>query len=411
MTDDYKALVCVFLNGGNDQNATLIPYDPANHAAFASIRGAITHSRADLAPTALQSSQTLTNGVQYALNPRMPRMKALWDAGKAAALLNVGPLVQPLTRAQYEAMAPKPAKLFSHNDQQSTWQAYAPEGAFEGWGGLIGDKVMSQNANPLFTCISATGNAVFLSGKQAITYQISPNGAPAVKGIKAPLYGNAAGSEALRTLMTKPSANMFENEYNRVSKRAIEAESTINAALKPLATPFGSGSLDRQLKVVAQIIAARVTLGNKRQVFFVSLGGFDTHDNQARNHADLIAQLDAAIGSFYQATVDLGVADKVTTFTASDFGRTLQVNSDGTDHGWGSHHFIIGGAVKGGRYYGTAPQISLTSADQIGQGVLLPTTSVDQYAATLAKWFGVTDLPSIAPNIGKFAPADLGFMV
>lgn len=430
--NDYKALVCIFLYGGNDHNSTLMPFDSTNYDLYSALRGGgagqtaggITLARASLAATALTPSggQVLTNNLQYALAPQMTRLKALFDAGRMAPLLNVGPLVAPLTLAQYNSSNlvanPRPAKLFSHNDQQSTWQSSKPEGATDGWGGRMGDLAMSSNANSLFTCISATGNAVFLSGQQALTYQVSSSGALAVNGIKNNLYGSSAGSAALRTLMTQTSNNVFEAEYNRIAKRSIDAEGVVTTALQPIAltTSFrpatGRNGLAEQLQVVARLIAARQPLGARRQVFMVSMGGFDLHDNLISNQANLMGQLDFAMDAFYRATVELGVADKVTTFTASDFGRTLQSNGDGSDHGWGSHHFIMGGAVNGGRFYGVAPQISVTSPDQVGQGRLLPGISVDQYASTLANWFGVSasELPSVSPNIGRFSTSNLGFM-
>lgn len=426
---DYKALVCVFLYGGNDHNSTFIPYDSTNYNLYSAIRGGgagqtaggITPARAALAATALTPSggQILTNNLQYALAPQLTRMKKLFDAGKIAPLLNVGPLVIPLTLAEYENNAnPRPAKLFSHNDQQSTWQSSKPEGSSDGWGGRLGDLAMSSNTNSLFTCISATGNAVFLSGRNALTYQVSSKGAPAVAGIKGPLFDSTAGSAALRTLMTQSSTNMYEAEYSRVVRRSIDAELVVNPAIQPISlttsfsSPTGANTLADQLQMVAKLIAARQPLGVTRQVFMVSLPNFDTHDNLLQTHASLMQNLDFAMDAFYKATEELGVADKVTTFTASDFGRTLQSNGDGSDHGWGSHHFIMGGAVNGGRYFGVAPQISLKSPDQVGRGRLLPTVSVDQYAATLATWFGVSpsELSSIAPNIGRFNGANLGFM-
>jgi uncharacterized protein (DUF1501 family) len=429
---DYKALVCIFLYGGNDHNSTLIPFDSANYDLYSAIRGGgpgqtaggITPARASLAATALTPSggQVLTNNLQYALAPEMTRLKARFDEGKMAPLLNVGPLIAPLTLAQYNSSNitanPRPAKLFSHNDQQSTWQSSKPEGAPDGWGGRMGDLALTSNSNALFTCISATGNAVFLSGQQALAYQVSTSGALSVNGIKGALFGSSAGSTALRTLMTQNSNHLLEAEYNRVAKRAIDAEGVITAALQPvnLTTSFkpatGRNSLAEQLAIVAKLIAARQPLGAKRQVFMVSMGGFDLHDSLVSKQGGLMAQLDFAMDAFYKATIEMGVADKVTTFTASDFGRTLASNGDGSDHGWGSHHFILGGAVNGGRHYGTAPEISLKSTDQVGQGRLLPTTSVDQYSTTLAKWFGVapSELASVAPNIGRFASSDLGFM-
>lgn len=429
---DYKALVCIFLYGGNDHNSTLIPFDSTNYDLYSAIRGGgagqtaggITPARASLSATALTPSggQVLTNNLQYALAPEMTRLKARFDEGKMAAMLNVGPLIAPLTLAQYQSANlvanPRPAKLFSHNDQQSTWQSSKPEGAPDGWGGRMGDLAMSSNSNALFTCISATGNAIFLSGQQALAYQVSTSGALSVNGIKGALFGSNAGSTALRTLMTQNSSHLLEAEYNRVAKRAIDAEAVVTAALQPVAltTSFkpatGRNPLADQLAIVAKMIAARQPLGAKRQVFMVSMGGFDLHDGLIGKQGGLMAQLDFAMDAFYRATIELGISDKVTAFTASDFGRTLASNGDGSDHGWGSHHFVMGGAVKGGRYYGVAPEISLKSTDQVGQGRLLPSTSVDQYSATLASWFGVSqsELPSIAPNIGRFASSNLGFM-
>jgi uncharacterized protein (DUF1501 family) len=366
--------------------------------------------------------QTLTDGITYALAPEMPLMKARFDAGQMAPLLNVGPLVVPLTKAQYQsqdkATYPVPPRLFSHNDQQSVWQSLSPEGSTIGWGGRLGDIAQSANSNVLFTCISATGNAVFLSGNRTLQYQISSNGAIAVSAIKNPVYGSSAVSTALKQIMTRSGGHLFESEYNAVSRRSIDAEAVVAEALRGVSLqtsftpPTGTNTLASQLAIVARMIAARQPLGAKRQVFFVSLGGFDHHDNLIAGQATLHARIDFALDAFYRATVELGIADKVSAFTASDFGRTLASNGDGSDHGWGGHHFIVGGAVKGGRFYGTAPRVSVTSDDQVGQGRLLPSTSVDQYAATLAQWFGVsaTDMATVLPNIGRFQSRDVGFL-
>ena len=426
--NDYKALVCVFLYGGNDHNSMLVPFDAANYSRYAAIRGGVgeaggglTPARASLAATALAmpQGQVLTNDLTYALSPAMPRLKALYDAGAMAPVLNVGPLLAPMTRSQYDSQSvPRPPKLFSHNDQQSTWQAYSPEGATIGAGGRIGDLALSSNGNALFTCMSATGNAVFLCGQRTLSYQISSGGAIAVNGVKNGVYGSRAAGDALRSLLTQPHAHMLAADHAAIAKRSIEAEAFVTAALAPvrLGTSFtpasGSNSLASQLQIVARVIAARATMGVRRQVFMVSLGGFDTHDNQVTSHARLMGQLDFALDAFYRATVEMGVADRVTTFTASDFSRTLASNGDGSDHGWGAHDLVVGGAVGGGRFYGVAPAISLNSADQVGSGRLLPTISVDQHMATMGKWFGVapSEMTAIAPNIGRFASADLGFL-
>jgi uncharacterized protein (DUF1501 family) len=407
----------VFLYGGNDYGNTLVPVDNAHYALYQFIRLGINTAQADLAATTLTPTTALPDGLQYALAPTMAPLKTLFDAGHLAVQLNVGPLVQPTTLAQYNARSvPLPPKLFSHNDQQSIWQSDLPEGATSGWGGRIGDLMLSGNGGSVFSCISVTGNAVFLSGQQAVQYQLSTSGAVAVNGIKRALYGSATAQAALRSLITPTRAHLFEDEYTRVTRRSIDAESQVSsalAALPALATPFDSANpLASQLKMVARMIAARGTLGPKRQVFMVSLGGFDLHDLLPDKHPALLGNVAGAIKSFYDATVELGVADQVTAFTASDFGRTLSSNGDGSDHGWGSHHFVTGGAVKGQRFYGTAPAVAVNGPDDVGQGRLLPSTSVDQFGATLASWFGVsdTDLPLVVPNIGNFSTRKLGFL-
>lgn len=433
---DYKALVCVFLYGGNDYANTVITYDDDSYNKYATIRGGsgqsgggIAIAKADLAATLLNPTTALTAGRQYALHPAMTGLAGLFNAGKAAVQLNVGPLVVPLTRAQYSnsnrTLYPLPPKLFSHNDQQSIWQSSSPEGSTVGWGGNLGDLALSSNGNSLFTCISVTGNAVFLAGDSALSYQVSTGGAIAINGVKSNVYGSSAVRGALTALIQQTSPQVLENEYNRVTTRAITAESQITAGLAgvTLATAFpANNSLADQLKMVARLIGARSTLGTKRQVFMVSLGGFDLHDNLISQQPTLMRRVSEAMAAFYDATVELGVANQVTAFTASDFGRTLSSNGDGSDHGWGSHHFMVGGAVKGRAFYGKAPPVSITNTadanDQwhVGQGRLLPSTSVDQYAATLAKWFGVsnTELAGVLPNLSHFGgadyPTDLGFM-
>lgn len=414
---DYKALVCVFLYGGNDYGNTLVPVDAASYASYSTIRQSLATPLASLAATTLTPTVALPGGRQYALAPEMAPLKPLWDQGRLAVQLNVGPLVQPTTVAQYNARSvPLPPKLFSHNDQQSIWQSDLPEGASTGWGGRIGDLLLSGNGSPVFTCISVTGNAVFLSGQSAVQYQVGTNGAVAINGISRALYGSATAQAALRTLITSGSAHLFESEYSRVTQRSITAEAQVTAALAKLptlATTFDTNSsLAQQLRMVARLIAARADFGAGRQVFMVSLGGFDLHDNLADNHPGLLANVAQSLVSFHGAMGELGVADRVTTFTASDFGRTLSSNGDGSDHGWGSHHLVLGGAVQGGRYYGTAPAVAVNGPDDVGQGRLLPTTSVDQFAGTLATWLGVgaSDLALVVPNIGNYSQRNLGFV-
>ena len=446
--NDYKALVCVFLYGGNDYANTVITYDPASYAQYAKIRGGsgdegggIALARADLERTALRAATLLPGGRQYALHPAMAGLADLFNGGQAAVQLNVGPLVVPLTRAQYanqdRKTYPLPPKLFSHNDQQSIWQSSSPEGSTVGWGGHLGDIALRSNSQSLFTCMSVTGNAVFLSGDSALQYQVSTGGAVRLRvASDAAVYGSKAVKNLLAELISEPSPHPMENEYVRVVQRSRDAEVHVAAALAssqpggsaPLATDFPAHNpLADQLKMVARLIQGRSVLGAKRQVFMVSLGGFDLHDNLIEQQPVLLGRVSEAMSAFYRATVELGVASNVTTFTASDFGRTLTSNGNGSDHGWGNHHFVMGGAVKGQRFYGAPPPVSVgnTAAAQdqwhVGQGRLLPSTSVDQYAATLARWFGVPpqDLHGILPNLHQFGaaagrpdyPLDLGFMI
>ena len=436
---DYKALVCVFLHGGNDFANTVIPFDAGGYADYAAIRSTIATPQASLVGL---SSLNAPGGRQYALAPQLttsPSTSALalksladlFNSGQLAVMLNIGTLVRPTTKAQYVAKSVMlPPKLFSHNDQQSFWQSSRPEGGTVGWGGSMADLFVSGNGKSTFTCMSVSGNAVFLAGSSTVQYQVSANGAVAVNNIprsnltNPKLFKSAAAATALKALMTGyGGANLLETEYTRVVARSVDAEETMRVALgAPLTTPFGSvdatgkviaNPLADQLRMVARTIKARSGLGAKRQVFFVSLGGFDLHDFLSQKHPLLLQQVNDAMTQFYAATVELGVQNQVTTFTASDFGRTAISNGDGSDHGWGSHHFVMGGAVKGRTLYGTPPVLANNGPDDVGQGRLLPSTSVDQLAATLATWFGVsaTDLPLVVPSIGNYSQKNLGLFV
>jgi uncharacterized protein (DUF1501 family) len=432
-TGPYQALVCLFLLGGNDHDDTLIPYDDMNYNLYSAIRGGgagqaaggIARAKADLASTVLNPvvPQTLTNNIQYALHPAMTRMKTRWDEGRMATLLNVGTLIRPTTLTEYRssdrARYPLPFGLFSHNDQQSVWQSSAPEGATSGWGGRLADIALSSNTNTIFTAISAAGNSVFLTGQSALAYQVSGSGAIRLRSGNTRVAGSTTAYNMMREIMMQPdpSAHIFEGEYNRVTKRSIDSEGVYSAGVNAatLNTSFtqnnATSGIAAQLRIVARSIAARQALGVNRQVFFVTMGGYDHHDDLIPGHNTLLAQLDFAMDAFYQATVELGIADKVTLFTASDFGRTTSSNGDGSDHGWGGHHFILGGGVRGGRHYGVAPEISTTGQNQVGQGRLLPTTSVDQYGATLSSWLGASsgEMSTLFPNIGNFSGTNLGF--
>ena len=441
---DYKALVCVFMPGGSDYANTVVTYDQASYDLYSAVReggpdrtpGGIALGRDALTPTLLSPSQALPAGRQYALHPAMTGMAQLFHAGKAAVMLNVGPLVIPLTRTSYSSansvLYPKPPKLFSHNDQTSVWLSSKPEGATRGWGGNMGDLALSGNTEAMFTCMSVSGNALFLSGKQASPLRLGTSGLSVSNNLLATtMYGSSAVKSAYDSLITQSSSHAMEDEYNRVTKRSLDARVKIFDALAsqpethPAYSQFpatGNG-LASQLKVVARLIAARNILGVKRQVFYVTApGGYDLHDNLITQQARNLGWMSAGISAFQSAMESLGISQQVTLFTGSEFGRTLTSNGDGSDHGWGNHHFVVGGAVKGQRFVGRAPPVSIAdsgaSEDQwhLGSGSLLPSTSIDQFAGTLANWFGVpgSDLGLIMPNVGNFGgsdyPVNLGFM-
>jgi uncharacterized protein (DUF1501 family) len=420
---DYKAIVCVFLYGGNDHSNTLVPYDAGSHASYQSLRPALAYAQSRLTPTVLQPTVTPLDrhgaARQYALAPELAPLKALFDAGRMAPLLNVGSLIQPTTKSQFLAgSVPLPPKLFSHNDQQSLVQSDATEGAASGWGGRLADMTLSRNADATFSCINVANNAVYLSGHSAVQYQVGARGPLPIDALQAPLFGSSAASSALRSLITARRSDPFEAEVNRVTARAISAHGTLSSALATapeLTTVFPAGNgLARQLQFVARMIGSADALGAKRQVFFVSLSGFDNHDGLLDSHPALLGQLGEALAAFDGAMREMGVGPQVTAFTASDFGRTLTVNSDGSDHGWGSMQFVMGGAVNGRRYYGVPPIVANDGDDDVGQGRLVPTTGTDQIAATLGSWFGVSDadLLTVLPNLAHFDAGQrkLGFL-
>jgi uncharacterized protein (DUF1501 family) len=416
---DYKAMVCIFLYGGNDYANTLPPYDQASYNLYAGLRSTIAHPRDTLTATALNPTTALPGGRQYALAPNLAPLMPIFDAGRLAVVLNVGTLIQPTSKANYQAKSvPLPPKLFSHNDQQSFWQASNPEGATTGWGGRIGDLLQSGNGNSVLTCINAAGNAVFMSGRTAVQYGVTSNGPVPLLNNSTSLFGSATGMTTLRALMTGPRTNIFEDEHAKVTKRSLDTQAQVSAALAvapATTTPLPAGnSLADQLRVVARLISVSQELGATRQVFFVSLGGFDNHDSILTDHPTLMTRLGSAMRYFHDVCAELGVLDRVTAFTGSDFGRTLTSNANGSDHGWGSMHFVMGGAVRGRAIYGTPPAIANNGPDDVGQGRLLPTLSVDQYAATLASWFGVSNgnLSTVVPNINNYNPSswNIGFL-
>jgi uncharacterized protein (DUF1501 family) len=417
---DYKAIVCVFLFGGNDYANTVIPTDNTSYAAYNAQRAALAYSQSQLAGTLLNPTVPLPGGRTYAIAPELAPLMPIFNAGKMGVMLNIGTLVQPTTKTQYTNRSVQlPPKLLSHNDQQSYWQSSNPEGATSGWGGRIGDLFQSGNSNPSLTCMNPAGNAVFMSGTSAVQYSLTSNG-PIALNARTSLQGSTAAATALRSLIGTPVNHMLETELAKVSGRALNLYDLVTSSLAIAPTtntvfPAAAdptSTLGAQLRQVARLISVSQELGAKRQVFFVSTGGFDNHDQLVATHSRLLTNVADALRAFYDTTVELGVANRVTTFTASDFGRALTANNDGSDHGWGGMHFVLGGAVKGKAFYGTAPVVANNGPDDIGQGRLIPTTSVDQYAATLASWFGVSasDMPMVLPNIGNYSTTNLGFL-
>ena len=420
---DYKAIVCIFLNGGNDYANTLVPYDQSTYNAYAGLRANLAYTRDELTSTLLvPDGNGLPGGVQYALPPELLPLKRLFDERKhLAPVLNVGTLIEPTTKLQFNTKSVRiPPRIGSHNDQSSFWQSSLAEGATSGWGGRMGDLLASGNQKSIFTCMGVGGNAVFLSGRSISQYQIGAGGTLAVTAVKGGrLAGSQACSDLLRQIMTKTaSAHLMEREYVRICERSIDSESVLTTALTGVDVPgfadAAENSLAAQLKMVARLIKASGTLGLRRQVFMVSLGGFDNHSDLKKLHPALLTKVGSAMASFYDATEAMGMAKNVVSFTASDFGRTLTSNSSGSDHGWGSTQFVMGGAVAGKNFIGKSPQFANNGDNDFGQGRLVPTTGVDQLAATLAKWFGLSDadIQMVLPNIVNFDKSawNLGFM-
>lgn len=408
---DYKALVCLFLYGGNDGNNMIVPTDSSTYSAYSSIRG----------PLAIPSSLLLgvnpavSDGHSYGFHPSCPEMQTLFNGGKLAVLFNVGTLVAPITRAQYVGGgAAVPANLFSHNDQQVFWQtSVSDRPSSTGWGGRAADVVKGLNGTAQVSMnITLCGANTFEIGSSVNQYAVTTAGTIGLQGI------SSSQVSAVQSILNVSRTNLLEKEYSTIANRAINNNALVGSALASaptINTAFPNTILGNQLKMIAKLIAVRGALGHSRQIFFASVNGYDLHGGQGTvtgGHATLLAELSACMKALYDATVELGVSNNVTQFTASDFGRTLPSNGGGSDHGWGNHQLICGGAVRGQRTYGSFPTLAVNGPNDSGLGRWIPTTSVDQYSATLAKWFGVssTDMVSVFPNIGNFATPDLGFM-
>jgi uncharacterized protein (DUF1501 family) len=423
---DYKALVCVFLFGGNDSFNMVVPRSSAEYGVYASSRQNLAVAQADLLP--INSLVPDPGGALFGLHPTMGDVATLFEQDQVCAIVaNVGPLIEPTTKAQYQAKAVRlPPQLFSHNDQQDQWHALKGEATLKsGWGGRIADALISPSAptpldQTLAVNLSLSGQTLFQAGATSVPYTMGPTGPVPFFGLDGTDAYTLARRAAFDNILRANHATVYERAYSEVQQRALLGAARINDALAtvrapntaPFVTAFPATPLGQQLKTVAELIAARDQLQVSRQIFFVAIGGFDTHDAQVHDQPQLLGNLSSCLAAFYRATVELGVAAGVTTFTQSDFGRTLTSNGDGTDHAWGGNQLVIGGAVAGRTMYGRYPLLQIDGPDDVGGGRMIPGLSTDQYAATLAGWFGVpaAALASVAPHIGNFAQADLGFV-
>jgi uncharacterized protein (DUF1501 family) len=431
-TTDYRALVCIFLQGGNDGHGLVIATDPASFAAFTQARSGapgLAYPQSSLLPITLNTPQS---GRTFALNPNLTGVQNLFNAGRAAIIANTGTLIAPATKTQINANSvPLPPSLYSHFDQTAAWQAIAANdtpSVDRGWGGSMADIIESMNTNSSFTCISTAGLALFLSGQTSYQLNVTSAGPIPIAGLANPLFGSSAGTNTLNAILTADETNLFAKEYEVVINRSTAAQAALASSmlpagptgvpnppqyLDPITNKLTNNSVATDLQTVARIIGARSSLGVTRQIFYVQLGGFDTHTNQAQQIARLLTQLGEGLEYFDSLMVTAGLSNQVTTFTASDFGRTLTANSDGTDHGWGSHHIVTGGAVQGQDMYGQYPVIGSNQANDTGAGRLIPTTSVEQYAGTLARWMGLSDgqVKTVFPNFANFGSSPyMGFM-
>jgi uncharacterized protein (DUF1501 family) len=412
---DYRALVCVFLYGGNDAFNMLVPRSASQYATYAASRATLALPQAGLLP--LTPLAPASDGADYGLHPRMSALQNLFNTGRAAVVANVGPLLYPITKAQYQnESVPTPAQLFSHSDQSVLWQTPRGDATTRlGWGGRLADLFHASNVNQQLSMnISLNDDNVFQAGETILPYFMSPSGTEDVWPITSEPW-NAQRRATFLALRDAAQPHAMQRAYAGIVRRSMANHEMVSAALAgapALATPFPDTYLGNQLRMIARLISVRSTLQMTRQIFFVGIGGFDTHATQLTDHANVLGEVSDAMAAFYNATVELAVDSDVTAFTASDFGRTLSINGDGTDHGWGGHHVVVGSAVNGRRYYGTMPSLQREGPDDADWGQVIPTTSVDQYAATLAKWYGLsdTDRADVFPNLGRFATPDLGFM-
>lgn len=423
---DYKALVCVFLAGGNDCWNMVVPSSTAEYAAYARSRGGelgvgsgLAIPQASLLP--LSPLGGAPDGVTFGLHPSMPGLQSLFNTGRAAVVANVGPLLRPTTKQQYQTPGwDLPPQLFSHNDQQDQWHSLRGKSLIKtGWGGRVADALLAQTASQRLPLqVSLSGQTLFEAGVSARPYVMGSGGATNFAGQGASgiaLARRQAFQAVVDASLGSTSNTVYERAFANVQQRAVLFADRVNSALTAARTftalpDTPLSSLSTQLRTVAKMISVRDRLTMSRQIFFVQIGGFDTHDDLGTLQPNLLADISNSIKLFHDSLAEMAMQDSVTLFTHSDFGRTLTSNGDGSDHAWGGMQWVVGGAVRGGYLYGDYPLLEIGSTLDVGGGRFIPTTSVDQYAATLASWFGVADadLVRVAPNIGNFNARNLG---
>jgi uncharacterized protein (DUF1501 family) len=414
--DDYRALVCVFMFGGNDSYNMLVPRSDAEYNAYANSRQNLAIARQDLLPITPPGQ----GAMEFGLHPSMGGIQSIFEAGNAALVTNVGPLVEPTTKADFmNGSVTLPPQLFSHNDQQDQWTSL--RGAVPsktGWAGRMADLIRTNvTEQQMATNASLFGTNLMQSADETVAYVMGQGGPLQFNGFSLdPDSILFQQRDAFLRVVNAEYGSVYERGFADVQRRAIEAADTVSAAIDsapPINAVFPQSQLGNQLQTVARLIAVRDQLQMKRQIFFVATGGFDSHDDQNQNQPGLLGGISEAISAFHAATVELGIDDGVTTFTQSDFARTLTSNGDGTDHAWGGNQLLVGGAVAGRQLYGNFPVLEIGGSEDVGGGRMIPSTSADQYAATLAKWFGIpdVDLGIVAPNLLNFAQRDLGFMI
>jgi len=415
---DYKAMVCILLGGGADSHNMLIPRGNNEYNEYLTTRSNLAIPKSQL----LSLNHAPVDGKQFGVHPDMPQTRDLFNSGKLAWLSNVGTLVEPMTKAQYESnTAGKPLGLFSHSDQIKHWQTGRPgDRSTLGWGGRVADLIQSQNSNPnLSMNISLSGNNFFQNGENTVEYSIRPTGEFGINGYGEQNNYNLRRDAAINSILDREYADIFEETYINTFKKSVDTSEEMSEALSQVQdfnTDFSDNMVSDQLKMIAKVIAARESLGFNRQTFFVHFGGWDHHDEILESQQEKLPILDSALGEFMSVLEELGLENQVTTFTVSDFGRTLTSNGDGSDHAWGGNAMVMGGAVNGGQIFGDAPSLELGSDLMLPRGVLIPTTSASEYFAELAAWFGVnqSDLFDIFPDLSNFySPGNsypIGFM-